>query len=363
MFGFGIETEYLLVHKKDNTPLSYKELTFDALHDIIDTIPLDGIPNIESLDLEDFHRSVSPYVIEGYAMWEEAASPSKIVGFLPKGIEIRTPAAANLDESLNLLENLFIRLQSKLAEHDLMAVSISHHPKDHSFKGPRGNRIDTWMSAQNAMTSFGPDINISLPEDHFKRIASSDYEEKFNYYAAPMISWALSSPFKNNTLWKIRDQIGRSYRTFKRSIDAPAIKKHLGRNPRFEFKAYEMSNDLQDFKNYILLFMTVLLDDTLLGRATRAERIYELGEVAVKGLSDEWFRSKLSELLESAENTLPKYGFCTNSLKAVSTRLSTRKTPADEMVESYLNRGQSIDSILKNYSILKPLNNSGKDNK
>lgn len=355
MFGFGIETEYLLVRSADRKALSHHDLSFDELHHILESIPLEGIPNLDSLDLEDFHRNVSPYVIEGYALWDGDSSQAKINGFIPKGIEIRTPVAHTIDDSLTLLESLFQRLQDTLSKHGLKASAISHHPVEHSFKGPRGNRIETWMSAQNAMTSFGPDINISMPEELFNKISASDYEEKFNYYAAPMIAWALSSPFKNNHLWKMRDTFGRSYRTFKRSADAPAIKRHLGRNPRFEFKAYEMNCSLDDFKNYILLFMTVLLDDQLAGRSSRSERIFELKDLAVNGLELNWACDKLSEILERALHVLPQWGINPKSLERVSKRLEERKTPADEMIEAFLKQEQSIACILEAYSQLQPL--------
>ena len=121
---------------------------------------------------------------------------------IPKGIEIRTPPCASIAETLELLATLHERLQDALAGHGLRAVALSHHPVEDHFEGPQGTRPhDRWQWCMQAMLTYGPDINISLPHHLAARIDEADLFAKVNYYAPALAALSLASPFHRGKPW------------------------------------------------------------------------------------------------------------------------------------------------------------------
>jgi len=135
----------------------------------------------------------------------------------------------------------------------------------------------------------------------------------------------------------VRGESGKSFRTFRRSVIAPAIEYHSDENNRFEFKLFEMSPHLIDYQNYFLLFLTLILDEKLTGKSDDATRIYELGEVARNGLMAFDVEYKLFELLGSARKTLKPLGFDISSLYKVDMMISKKRTLADDLITIYEN--------------------------
>src|SRR6516225_10298390 len=119
-----------------------------------------------------------------------------------------------------------------------------------------------------AILTYGPDINISVPEQLAERLDVKDLSEKVNYYIPALTALTLSSPLLEGGLWRIRGRIGKSVRTYHRSVVAPALEVHPGEGSRLELKPFEMTCSLVDFHNYFLLWLTLLLDDGLNGRAS-----------------------------------------------------------------------------------------------
>ncbi len=121
---------------------------------------------------------------------------------------------------------------------------------------------------------------------------------------------------------------------------------------RLEFKFFEMSPRLEDFKNYFLLFLTLLLDEGLQGRASTHTRIYDLGLVARYGLEAPEVAERAEELLSRAPAVLKEWGFNPDSLNLMNERLQKRRTPAEDLIESF-EKHQTLTQVMRELSVFK----------
>lgn len=343
-FHFGIEAEYLVVDAKTFAPLWHQDLSFARLNEALESIPLDGIQSLEGLELEPPHRKLMPYVVEGYHVPDEEF---RMVDILPKGLEIRTPVTASIDDCLSQYRKLYDRLQVAIETYGYRTVALSHHPIYSKFSGKQNKRrYDFWLWAMEVMTTYGPDVNVSLPRELSQRLDLADLEAKVNHYAPALAAFSVGSPFLNGDLWKIRGEAGKSFRTYRRSVIAPPIEIHPDEGFRLEFKVFEMSWRLEDYRNYFLLFLALLLDDGLDGRASSQTRVYDLGAVARYGLSAPEIYDRAARILERAPEVLKRWGFHSESLASFQKRLDTRTTPADEMIQIY-EKEKDLTAVLR----------------
>jgi hypothetical protein len=350
-FRFGLEAEFMLADHKDFRPLWYKDVTFQTLDELFTNISLDGIPSLEGLSAEPPHQKLMPFIVEGYGIPDH---DMKIIDAYPKGVEIRTPICFSIEQTLEVYKTLYSRVRASLDSKGLVPVAISHHPVESKFSGPQNKRRhDFWMWAQEVMTTYGPDINVSFPAEITRNVFQDldALNTKVNYYAPAMAALSLASPFFEGKPWMIKGGRGKSYRTFKRSIIAPAIELHADERFRIEFKVFEMTKNCADFEAYFHLVLALFLCDELKGQSGNQERIYDLGSVARFGLNAEGIDKKLGELFELSEKTLPKFGFSTNSLKSLHQRFEKREHISDEMLQIF-DETQSIPAVLKNYSYI-----------
>lgn len=350
-FRFGLEAEFMLAHKNDFMPLWYKDVTFKTIDDLFTGISLEDIPSLEGLSAEPPHQKLMPFIVEGYGIPD---SEMKIIDAYPKGIEIRTPICQTINQTLEVYKELYSRVSAALGTKNMVPVAISHHPIESKFSGPQNKRRhDFWMWAQEVMTTYGPDINVSFPQEITQKLFSDldSLNLKVNFYAPPMAALSLASPFYQGQPWMMKGVRGKSYRTFKRSVIAPAMELHADENYRIEFKVFEMSRDLADFEAYFHLVLGLFLSDKLSGKCSSQERIYDSGTVARLGLNAPGVDQALSELFEQCEKTLPTYGFSTQSLKRLHKRFEKRQHIADEMLEIF-DQTNSIPAVLKQYSFL-----------
>lgn len=344
-FHFGLEAEYLVVDRETFQPMWHQDLSFQVLNTAMESIKIDDIPPLGGMEIEPPHRIASPYVIEGYHV---ANAAGEMVDILPKGLEIRTPVCTSITECLTTLKTLHTRMQEAIAPLGYTAVALSYHPIETEFYADRGwRRHDFWQWALQAMLTFGPDVNVSLPQSLGEKRDLADLELKINYYAPAMAAFSLASPFYAGDIWKVRGRLCKSFRTHRRSTYAPAVEIHPHEKLRLEFKPFEMSPKLQDFENYFLLFLTLLLDDTLEGRASNQMRIYDLGAVARWGFYAEEIAPRADELLASAQRVLPQWGFDPKPLSSFEKRAYFRKTPADAMIDQYADADRNLAAVLR----------------
>jgi carboxylate-amine ligase len=350
-FYFGIEAEYLLVDAETFRPLWYQDLEFEELYAAMETVSFGDLPPLDGLELEPPHRKLMPFVVEGYHLPSPELSPRDL---LPKGIEIRTPVCPSIETCLNCLKLLHERMQLALAGVGYRAVSMSHHPTADRFEGPQNKRRhDFWQWAMQAMVTYGPDVNVSLPPELNERLDFADLHAKVNYYAPSLTALSLASPFYLGRLWKIRGRVGKSIRTYRRSVIAPAIELHPHEAGRLEYKTFETSHRLEDFHAYFLLWLELLLDDGLHGRASEQSRIYDLGAVARDGMAAETVRERAEEVLGRAPDVLTAQGFDPGPIEPFRRRLETGRLPADDLVELF-ERERSIPGVLRHLATLVP---------
>ena len=342
-FHFGLEAEFLLVDARSFEPLWHPQLRFDELYAILEGIRADDFSR-DGLDVEPLHREALPFIVEGYHLPDAELKP---VDMLPKGIEIRTPACSSIEDCLGALRTLHQRLQRALGQRGYCAAALSFHPVESHFQGPQNKRrYDFWQWAMEAMTTYGPDVNVSLPTDLGERLDLADLDAKVNYYAPALTALTLASPLYRGELWRIRGRVGKSVRTYHRSAVAPAIEVHPDENLRLEFKTFDMSSSLADYHNYFLVWLALLLDDRLAGRATTETRIYDMGQVARDGLEAETVRKRCDEVLSRAPQVLGNWGFDPAPLRLFQDRLDGGRLPADDIIALY-EREKCVSGVMR----------------
>lgn len=324
-------------------PLWHPDLIFQTLNSTLEAIPVDDF-QCDGFKVEPPHRKPSPYVVEGYHLPDPDMNP---IDLLPKGVEIRTPICESIDECLASLKVLHARLQQALQHLGFQAVVLSFHPTEVAFRGPQNKRrYDFWQWAMEAMVTYGPDVNISLPESLSARIDLKDLNEKVNYYIPALTALTLASPLRQGELWRIRGRIGKSVRTYHRSVTAPAIEIHPDEGLRLELKPFEMTNSLTDYRNYFLLWLALLLDDDLKGRASDQTRVYDMGRIACDGINIGFVRERATEVLTRMPDVLAPWGFDCGSLDGLRRRLETGRVPADDIIAIF-ERERSVPATLR----------------
>ncbi len=342
-FHFGVEAEFMLADAQTFRPLWHQDVTFEVLNEVVESIPFDDLPPLDGLELEPPHNKLMPFAVEGYHIPAPDLSP---IDLLPKGIEIRTPVCSSIEECLDCLQKLHDRLQSALVEQGVRMVSLSHHPTEHHFEGPQNKRrYDYWRWAMEVMVTYGPDINISLSPELNSQLDTADLHAKVNYYSPALAALTLASPLYRGDLWRIRGQVGKSIRTYRRSVIAPAIELHPEENGRLEFKLFEATNRLDDYYGFFLLWLALLLDDGLEGRASEQSRIYDLGAVARFGLEADSVRPRAAEILRRAPDVVERHGFHAKPLEGFERRVETNRLPCDDIVDQFEQTRSVVDVL------------------
>lgn len=343
-FRFGLEAEYLLVEAGTFRPLWHPDLDFATLNAALEAIPTDDLPPADGLELAAPHRKRMPFYVEGYHLPDPEA---EMPGLLPKGIEIRTPTCDSPEAAVLLLGELHGRLQAALGGLDLRAVALSHHPIEDRFAGPRGRRSpDRWHWAEEAMLTYGPDINVSLPPHLAAWLDLDDLHARVNAYAPALAALSLAAPLHRGLPWLIDGRAGKSVRTYRRSRVGPALRLHPKQPGRLEFKCFEMSPRLADFHAFLLLWLAVVLDDGLSIRAIDRSRIDDLAAVARDGLEVARAHQHAAEVLDRAPGVLAARGFDPRPLEPFAARLAERRLPADEILDLFACMG-TIPGVLR----------------
>lgn len=348
-FGFGIEAEYLLLDK-DSRPLFCEDLNFETLLKSVDEIATSDL-GIDGFNIKPLHKNANPYLIEGYYLTDQNMKPHTL---LPKGIEVRTPMRASIDDAVQTLSDATERLRAKvLRDFGFQLCSISHHPTESNFQAaPNYKRHDYWQWALTAMTTFGPDINISLPPSLIDEVDQNALNARINFYMPAVIALTFASPFSQGQPWTQDAVIGKSLRTYNRSQWAPLYYVHTEPSLRFEFKGFEMPQEQGDYKAFFLVALALLLDPALKMQTSDQERIANLRHFALHGLKSKAGQLCAKTLLNAAERTALRLSLDAGCLKPLWNRLETGTTPADQMLELF-NKENSLTKVLEQL-VVKP---------
>jgi len=352
-FGFGLEAEYLLVDTQTFRPLFCEDLDTDDLLNLVEQIPVSDI-SIDGFNIKPLHRKAIPYLIEGYTLTDENMKPLQL---LPKGIEVRTPIASSIEEATETLQILTNRLSEAVCARNWSLCTISHHPIKADFFAKRNyRRDDYWQWALTATTTYGPDINISLPAE----LASADtgaLEARINYYLPPLVALSFASPFERGKRWEVDGKPGLSVRTYKRSLYAPLFYVHTEPQLRFEFKGFEMPLEYGDYEAFFLVCLAILLDQNLAETASNPDRIARLRELAVHGLDHDAAALAL-QVISSAHKIGTRYGFNTKPLSRLENRIEASSCPADRMIATFEETG-SMQAVLQQLKVPAAINLTG----
>lgn len=361
MFFFGIEHEVAFLNKEGKFA-DFSCTKFADFNQIIESLPIYP-SDYPQLRVGDAGIKMKRWYIEGF---ERFADSDKVIDCHVKGIEIRTTIHSDIQGAITELSESFHLLREVAANFDLSPVLVSFNPYNPVFE-PQPSLNDYEIRQLQAdpdeqtahihMVTYGPDLNISLANMSTEHMI--DIGRKLTYYSPYIVPFSYSSPFYNGALWD-----GLSVRTFIRTGKRPAalvfVQKQeqlinsipsltkIARIPaevgRIEFKACDSCDDFSTYAALLALLKGLVLDETLLGRATVPDAaLHQLS--AKEGFDNEDIFDNATKVLQAAEVALgddPDVDYLT-PLKVL---LAKRKTKSHELIEMF-HRLSSIEEVIR----------------
>ncbi|MBD2533493.1 glutamate--cysteine ligase [Nostoc flagelliforme FACHB-838] len=361
MFLFGIEHEVAFLNKEGKFA-AFSHTKFADLNQIIEKLPTYP-SDYPQLRVGDAGIKMKRWYIEGF---ERFADSDEVIDCHVKGIEIRTTIHSNIQGAITELSESFKLLREVAANFGLSPVLVSFNPYNPAFEPqPPLNhyeikQLEAYPDEQTAnihMVSYGPDLNISVVDLPTEDVI--DIGKKLTYYSPYIVPFSYSSPFYNGGLWD-----GLSVRTFIRTGKRPAAlvfieKKEqlinstpsltkIARIPaevgRIEFKACDSCDDFLIYAALLTLLKGLVLDKTLLGRATIPDAaLHQLS--AKEAFDNEDIFGNATKILQAAEVALeddPDIHYLT-PLKLL---LAKRKTRSHELIQMF-HRLSSIEDVIR----------------
>ncbi|MBC1220568.1 glutamate--cysteine ligase [Nostoc sp. UCD121] len=361
MFFFGIEHEVAFLNKEGKFA-DFSHTKFADFNQIIEKLPTYP-SDYPQLRVGDAGIKMKRWYIEGF---ERFADSDEVIDCHVKGIEIRTTIHSDIQGAITELSESFHLLREVAASFDLSPVLVSFNPYNPTFEPqPPLNdyeikQLEAYPDEQTAnihMVSYGPDLNISVADLSTESVI--DIGRKFTYYSPYIVPFSYSSPFYNGGLWD-----GLSVRTFIRTGKRPAalvfVQKEeelinsipsltkIARIPaevgRIEFKACDSCDDFLIYASLLALLKGLVLDNTLLGRATVPDAA--LHQISAKeGFDNEDIFENATKVLQAAEVALendPDVHY----LMPLKVLLAQRKTRSHELIEMF-NRVSSIEEVIR----------------
>ncbi|MEC4817875.1 MAG: glutamate-cysteine ligase family protein, partial [Scytonema sp. PMC 1069.18] len=299
------------------------------------------------------------WYIEGFERFDES---EKVIDCVPKGIEIRTTINSDIQSTISEMKESFHLLKEVAGQFGFSPVSVTFNPFQVNYKPepPLNNYerklLQAYPEEQTVniyMVTYGPDLNISVADLPVERVI--DIGKKLTYYSPYIIPFSYSSPFYQGKLWD-----GLSVRTFIRTGKRPAtlvfVEKEeqliksvplltkKARIPaevgRIEFKAFDSCHDFSLYAALLALLKGLVLDESLLGRATVPDAaLHQLS--AREGFDNEEIFAHATQALQAAEAAL-KDDPDVQLLVPLKSLLQQQKTPAHDMIETF----KKVGSVL-----------------
>ncbi|HAA28348.1 MAG TPA: glutamate--cysteine ligase [Cyanobacteria bacterium UBA8553] len=367
MFSFGIEHEVAFLNPEGKLA-DFSRTKFADFAQIIDKLPL--YPgDYSQLHVGDEGIRKKRWYIEGFERFTET---EKFIDCIPKGIEIRTTIHSDIQSTITELTESFCLLREVASTFGFSPVLVTFNPYRTAFEPePPFNeyelrRLQAFPEERTdhiPMLTYGPDLNISWAGLSFEQVI--DIGRKLTYYSPYIIPFSYSSPFYQGALWE-----GLSVRTFVRTGARPAVRvfvekpeqrissepvlTKIARLPaevgRIEFKAFDSCDDFSIYAGLLALLKGLVLDESLLGRATVPDAaLHQLS--AQFGFDDDDIFENATQVLQAAKVAL-KGDPDASLLKPLFVLLEKRKTPAHELLESFKQVG-SIEGVLRRtYTLL-----------
>ena len=361
MFLFGIEHEVAFLNKEGKFA-DFCHTKFADFNQIIEKLPTYP-SDYPQLRIGDAGIKMKRWYIEGF---ERFTDSDKVIDCHAKGIEIRTTIHSDIQGAITELSESFHLLREVAANFGFSPVLVSFNPYNPVFEPhPPLNdyeikELQAYPDEQTAnihMVSYGPDLNISVADLSTEDVI--DVGRKLTYYSPYIVPFSYSSPFYKGGLWD-----GLSVRTFVRTgkrpaalvfvqkqeqlIDSTPYLTKIARIPaevgRIEFKACDSCDDFLIYAALLTLLKGLVLDETLVGRATVPDAaLHQLS--AKEGFDNEEIFKNAAKVLQAAEVALgddPDVHYLT-PLKVM---LAKRKTRSHELIEMF-HRLSSIEEVIK----------------
>jgi gamma-glutamyl:cysteine ligase YbdK (ATP-grasp superfamily) len=367
-FFFGIEHEVAFLNKEGKFAdfSCTKFADFNRIVERLPTYPDDYL----QLRVGDAGIRMKRWYIEGF---ERFSDSDKVIDCVSKGIEIRTTIHSNIQNTISELSESFCLLCEIATEFGFSAILTSFNPYKTVFEPqPPLNdyelkQLQAYPDEQTAniyMVTYGPDLNISVADLPIESVI--DIGKKLTYYSPYIVPFSYSSPFYNGGLWD-----GLSVRTFIRTGKRPAALvfvqaqeqlinstpslTKIARLPaevgRIEFKACDSCDDFSMYAALLALLKGLILDQTLLGRATIPDAdLHQLS--AKKGFGNENIFANATKVLQAVETALrndPDYYLLT----PLKNLLAKRKTKSHELIEAFESVGSIEEALRQTYQASK----------
>ncbi|MEO1590994.1 MAG: glutamate-cysteine ligase family protein [Cyanobacteria bacterium J06632_22] len=303
------------------------------------------------------------WYIEGYERFSEVG---KLVGCMPKGIEIRTTIHEQIDETIAELTESFQQLCQVAAAVHYTPALTSFNPRltrftpDPPFNWLEQQRIvqsPEEQTEQLAMLTYGPDLNISIEGLSDAKILT-DIAKKLTYYSPFLVPFSFSSPFSVGQLWD-----GLSARTFYRTGRRSAAIAYLedpkdvvttqppltkpAKLPaevgRIEFKAFDSCGNFSLYGSLLALLKGLVMEHYLTGRASVPDTALHQ-EAATKGWNSVRIFAGSRDVLRAARAALAGDPDC-GRLDLLDNLLMWRRNQAMEMRKAH-EQGDAISQIL-----------------
>ena len=361
MFTFGIEHEVAFFNSAGHF-VDWTTTTFAELDQIIAQLPFYSGDN-SSLYVGDAKIREKRWYLEGIERFSETGS---LFRFDPKGIEIRTTIHTTIQGAITELEQSFAQLCAVTESYGYTAVLTSFNPYQTQYSyNPPLNDYETEQRQEDpsyfmehlAMLSYGPDLNLALAG--LSAEAVIDIGRKLTAYSAYIIPFSFGASFYEGKLWE-----GLSVRTFMRAGLRSAVRVYvehahqlfhsvpqfttLARLPseigRIEFKAFDSCGDFSHYAALLALLKGVVLDESLLERATVPNATLHQ-QVAKVGFSDKAIAEQAAQIIAAAETAL-----CSDAdavlLTPLKTLLARQQVLAHDRIQQFHHTG-SIAKVLR----------------
>ena len=352
----GIEFEYLLIDLGGATPArlrDFSNLPFEQISAWLEDKP--GRDDAE-LATGDLGIKRGYWYLEGNERFHD---DGRFRTLDVKGVEIRTPPAADVETALQRLVAIETQLSAALARHGLGLAIAAFNPvrAPYAYDPP----LNAWEAAMRAehraydgshisTLSYGPDINLSMPG--WSNAQCLDATRKLQHYAPWIVPFSFASPFAHGRRWP-----GWSKRTHERAPLRPAVKLFLDAQAlaapelastlvhpariarevgRIEFKAFDAMPDLAVLRGCCHLLVGVCLAHDLTARSEIADvALYQ--RAARLGFADAQVREGAEQLLTSARAALLAHGDAVGAqaLAPLFAMLQAQRTPAHALVEQW----------------------------
>ena len=263
---------------------------------MLESIPVGDLPPPHGMELLRPHRRVMHYYVEGYHVPDvDAAVPD----ILPKGIEIRTPPCESIARDARAAGDA-----ARTASGCAGASAECRPSRSPTTRWTTSSRVPGNAELRALAVGDAGDADLRPGRQHqpaahlAERIDEADLFAKVNYYAPALVALSLASPYHRGKPWIINGRVGKSLRTYRRSVVGQALRVHPRQQGRLEFKSFEMTHRLGDFHAYLLLWLTLAARRTPGGPGVGPVAGLRPGGRGCDGLAVDHVRDRAAEVLE-----------------------------------------------------------------